>query len=101
LFHEIISVGYFDTIIVAGDLNAQYPNWGSTRRNFTGVSFKEYLSSHHSLSKMMDVELSANISHINWPDVTLVKSNSYIFSWNTGENLLGSNNLLIKIYIKE
>jgi len=29
--------------VIAGDPNTQYPGWGSTRSNFVGVSFNEYL----------------------------------------------------------
>jgi len=42
LFHRLFSVGSFGTVVVAGDLNAQYSGWGSTRDNHAGTSLRDF-----------------------------------------------------------
>jgi len=42
LFQKIVVVGTFETIVVAGDLNAQHPSWRATRSNSAGISLNEY-----------------------------------------------------------
>jgi len=46
------------------------------------------------------IRLSANIDYISYPDIILIKSNSYNFSWSVGEDPLGSDHLPIEIIIK-
>jgi len=72
LFDIFNYLGKFDNIIGSGDLNAQYIEWGSTRNNFVGITFNEFLS--HSpyiiLNDGSGTRVLANMEQESWPTST-------------------------------
>jgi len=69
-------VGSFDSVVIVGDLNAQYTGWGSTRNNHAGISLNEYITQSHFviLNDGCGTKISANINYVSCPDITLIKS---------------------------
>jgi len=88
--------------MIADDLNAKYAGWESINNNFAGTTLKEYLLQLPFIifNDGSGTRISVNINYISCPDVTLIKSSLYTFSWNVGDDPIGSDHLPIKISIK-
>jgi len=104
MFRQVLSVVSFNSIVIAGDLNAQFSDWGASKNNCAGISLNDYLiqSQFVILNDGNSTRISANVNHISCPDITLIKSKSYNFTWNVGDDPIGSNHLPIEInvYVK-
>jgi len=99
LFHGLSLVGSFGFVVVAGDLNAQYSGWGSTRDNHAGTSLRDFLerSCFIMLNNGSGTRVSASARYVSCPDITLVKPGIWRFSWCVGDDPLGSDHLPIDI----
>jgi len=99
MFQKILSIDSFGSIIIAGDFNAQYSGWGSIRNNYAGISLRDYLEQSHFiiLNDGCRTRVSANANYVSCPDITLVKSGIWNFTWSVKDDPLGSDHLPIDI----
>jgi len=102
LFDSIDFSGISNSIIIMGDFNAQFSDWGFTRNNYAEVILNDFLmqSPFILLNDGSGTRISANMNYKSCLDITLVKSRTLISYWAIGEDSIGSDHLSIDIIIE-
>jgi len=103
LFEGISGLVNFSQIVVLGDFNAQSEAWGSTKSNSSGEALNRFLvdSCFRFLNDGSGTRISATPNYNSVPDLTVTNSTRLDFSWQVGEDPLGSDHLPVEVIVSK